>query len=217
MSVLDQSIDTVRNIFRPASELLRKRLLGANNERLDFIMDSFYKLSPKQQSTLIVVFFSAIVALVIMIFSAYFIRISALESDLNSGYEALRSFRNQADEYKIAAAKLEWVKQNVESKTADLRPKPFFEQTAKKIGVTLEGLNSEDADLSKDNPLAPYFKEIQVKFRMPKVSIPRLLKFISEIEKSGKTLSLKDLKIRALFGDRLYFDVEAVASGYKKI
>ena len=96
-----------------------------------------------------------------------------------------------------------------------LRPKAFFEQKANEVGVSLESLKSEEVDITGDSPLIDEFRYVNVEFRLPKVSIPRMLKFFGEIEKSGKNLSVQNLVIRARYGDRLYFDTQARVVGYK--
>lgn len=219
MSVLGESLEQVRGAFRPVIDVVKRRFFGANNERLDFVMDSFYKLSSRQQSTVMAAFFGGLFVLVGVIFAVYFTRLNTLENELSAGYEALREIRSQTKIYKVSQARLDWLKQNVDSKTkADaFKPKPHFEKIANKIGVTMEGLRSENVEIPKDSPLAAHFREIQVSFTLTQVSIPRMLKFLAEIEKSGKNLTVRDLNIRARYGDRLYFDVTAAVTGYQKL
>ena len=217
MSVVDEGLGQVARLFQPTIDMIKRRIFGANNERLDFIMDSFYKLAPQQQTAAIFGFAGLLGLLLLGIFGVYFARIATLENDLNNGYEALREIRALGADYRQEKSRLEWLSRNVDSKTASFRPKTFFEKKAKQVGVTLESLRSEEVEISSDNPLSNSFKEVQVVFRIPKVSIQRLLKFMSELEKSGKTLTVRNLRIRARYGDRLYFDTEAQVSGYKKL
>ena len=217
MNVLDEALKQVTHFFQPAIDMVKRRLFGANNERLDFVMDSFYKLSPQQQAGAVFGFGGVLGILVIGIFAIYFARIATLEEELNAGFEALREIRTLSQDYKKEKSRLEWLQRNVESKTTNFRPKPFFEKKANQVGVTLESIRSEEVEVPRDSPLANSFKEVQVVFRMPKVSLPRLLRFLSEIEKSGKNLTVRNLKIRARYGDRLFFDMESQVSAYKKL
>lgn len=50
MRAVMSAVDQLRGQIQSIANILRARLLGANNERLDFLMDSFYKLSPPQRS-----------------------------------------------------------------------------------------------------------------------------------------------------------------------
>lgn len=217
MGIADEATDKVSQLTRPILDIFKRSLFGANNERLDFIMDSFYKFTPQQQTGIIFGLGSLLGVLVLGIFALYFANISALEGELNAGFEALKEIRHLSEDYKNEKARLSWLERNVEGKTRSLRPKSFFERKANQVGVTLESLRSEEVDLPRDNPLSNSFKEVQVVFRMPKVSIPRMLKFMSELEKSGKTLTVRNLRIRARYGDKLFFDTEAQVSAYKKL
>ena len=217
MSFLSDMSGRVGGVFRPGLDLVKSRLLGPNNERLDFVMDSFYKLSPKQQTGVLAGLGALLTSLVVVIFAVYFSRIHTLEEELNSGYEALREIRQLGAELKLENKRMKWLERSIENKTQSFRPKPFFEKTANKVGVTLKSLRSQEGEIPQDNPLSLTFKEVQVEFQMPKVSIPRMLEFMSEVEKSRKTLTVKNLKIRARYGDRLYFDTEAEVVGFKKL
>ena len=50
--------------------------------------------------------------------------------------------------------------------------------------------------------------------RLPNISIPRLLGFLVEVEKSNKYLRVQDLQIRGRYGTKLYFDSQVKVRGY---
>ncbi|MCX6128388.1 MAG: hypothetical protein NTX25_04900 [Proteobacteria bacterium] len=62
---------------------IRRSLLGANNERIDFLMDSFYKLSPQHQTSVMAGAAAFLLVFVLGSFTIYFSRINALEDELN--------------------------------------------------------------------------------------------------------------------------------------
>jgi hypothetical protein len=194
---------------------LKQKLLGPNNERLDFIMDSFYKLPPNYQSLALLGVIAGVGVVVMLIFSIYFTQINSLERDLTSGFDALRRMRVLAQEYTSEKERLDWLLKSVGSKTGSLRPKPFLEEKANQLGIVLEGLKSEEVDIPQDNPLSHDFMYVNVDFRLPKISIPRMLKFFEEIERADKGLSIRNLQIRARYGDKLFFDVQARLTGLK--
>lgn len=215
MSVMTEASERLRGYFRPAVDVVRRRVLGANNERIDFIMDSFYKLSPQHQTLALAASAAALGLLVLMFFGIYFARISALESELNQGFQSLQEIRSLSAQYRREKENLDWLTSNVDRKTSNLRPKPFFEQIANQVGVNMEGLRSDEAEIPEDSPLAKNFRLVNIEFRLPKVSVPRMLKFFTEVEKSDQTLTARDVTIRARYGDKLFFDVQAKVSGYK--
>ena len=195
--------------------MAKKRLLGSNNERLDFVMDSFYKLSPNAQNFALIGVASSVALIVILIFSVYFSQIRVLERELSEGFDAMRQIRTLSSDYNAEKERMDNLMRIIDTKTNTLKPKPFLEEKANQIGVALEGLRSEEIDMPPDSPLAPYFMAVNVDFRIPKVSIPRMLKFFEEIEKSDKGLNVRNLQIRARYGDKLYFDVQARVTGLK--
>jgi hypothetical protein len=92
--------------------------------------------------------------------------------------------------------------------------KPFFEKIANDLGVTIEGISDQKVPLAAENPLSDKLQEIRVEMRLPNISIPRLLNFVVEIEKSGKYLKVQDLQIRARYGTKLFFDGQIKVRGY---
>ena len=98
MSALQTIQDQVSSIFNRSVDEIKKRVLGENNENIEFIMDSFYKLSPSQQSGALLSVFGVLVVFVLISFMLYFSRVSALESDLTSGFEAVEELRSLKEE-----------------------------------------------------------------------------------------------------------------------
>jgi len=92
--------------------------------------------------------------------------------------------------------------------------KPFFEKIANEQGVALEGLTDQKGALPADNALSEKMQEVRVDMRLPNISIPRLMTFLVEVEKSNKYLRLQDLQVRGRYGTKLYFDAQAKVRGY---
>ena len=135
MSVIQDGIDSLVNAFRPGLDIIKRKVFGSNNERLDFVMDSFYKLSPQQQTGALFAAGLILAVLVLGIFGVYFSRIQALESELNDGFEALRELRTLSTNYRHEKARMDWLVKRVESKTSNIRPKSFFSKKADQVGV----------------------------------------------------------------------------------
>ena len=216
MSVITDFTSQISSSAGSLFQQFKQRVLGENNERLDFIMDSFYKLSPQQQTGAILGSFSVVGLVVLGAILFYFSRINNLESQLNQGFDSLHRLRVLSAQYKRVDESMRYLKKSVNRKTSKLRPKAFFEKIAGQVGVTLQSLRSEEKEITDGSPLAANFKYLKISFRMPKVSLPRMLKFFSEIERSDKTLIVSNLTIRGLYGSKkLYFDVEADVTGFK--
>lgn len=215
MSTLNNFQDQILSNVIRVSDLVKRRVLGANNERLDFIMDSFYKLSPSQQTSVLGGGVGVIFLVVIGFFGLYFSQVSALEQSLDDSFAALHKMRSLSQKYEYEKSRFQELENIINRGGRGFRPKPFFESKANQAGIAITDLRSSDAEIPSDSLLSNNFKYTTVDFRLPKVSIPRLLKFMSEIEKSGKNLSIHNLVVRSRYGDRLYFETSAKVVGYK--
>ena len=76
---------------------VKHRLLGANNERLDFVMDSFYKMEPRQKNFVLAGIVAAIVCFIAFAVFFYIAQIGALETRLNASFAALNTLQGTED------------------------------------------------------------------------------------------------------------------------
>jgi len=214
MSVVATFADRLKDQIQVNLKVAQKRLFGVNNEKLDFLMDSFYKLSSNQRTAALAGSIGVVFLLVVMVFGLYFSLVSHLKNDLSSSFAALHELQSKKAMYEQENRNFEKLVDMVERKTKQVSLKPFFEKIANEQGVIIEGLSDSKSPLPADNPLAERFQEVRVEMRMPNISIPRLLSFLVEVEKSNKYLRVQDLQIRARYGTKLYFDSQAKVRGY---
>jgi len=215
MSGVNAIVDQMRGQLQSVANIVRIRVLGANNERLDFLMDSFYKLSPPQRTAA----FSGLIAVVgFFVFGAvilYFSQVSRLRSELNESFDALHEMQTLKTEYQNEQRRYDKLFEQISRKTGDLRPKPFFEKIANEQGVQIEGgLTETRVPLPPENPLSEKMQEVRVEMRLNNISIPRLLTFLVEVEKANNFVRVQDLEIKSRFGTRLYFDSKLKARAY---
>ena len=214
MSVVATFADRLKDQIQVNLKVAQKRLFGVNNEKLDFLMDRFYKLSSNQRTAALAGSIGVVFLLVVMVFGLYFSLVSHLKNDLSSSFAALHELQSKKAMYEQENRNFEKLVDMVERKTKQVSLKPFFEKIANEQGVIIEGLSDSKSPLPADNPLAERFQEVRVEMRMPNISIPRLLSFLVEVEKSNKYLRVQDLQIRARYGTKLYFDSQAKVRGY---
>jgi hypothetical protein len=215
MSALQIVRDSIQSLVGRVVDQVRRSLFGANNERVDFVMDSFYKLSPQHQTGVMAGAAGVLLVFVLGAFTIYYTRINALEDELNASFDALTEVRNLTSTYDQELKRYQELKVVVSRSAADFKPKPFFESKANQVGVQIADLRSQDTEIPAESPLAADFRYTQVEFKLPKVSLPRLLKFMEEIEKSNGSLNVHSLQIRTRYGDRLFFETSAKVIAYK--
>jgi hypothetical protein len=214
MSALAALTDRFKGQTSGIVNQVRTRLFGANNERLDFFMDSFYKLSPPQR-TGVLAGFSAIVAF--FVFAAiglYFTQVGALKQDLSNSFGALHELQSLKAQFDQESKNYDKLIDTIDKKTKGQALKPFFEKIAQDGGITIEGLTDQKVPLPADNPLSEKVQEVKVEMRFPNISIPRMLNYLVEVEKANKYLRVQDLQIRGRYGTKLFFDGQAKIRGY---
>jgi hypothetical protein len=214
MSVVTVFTDRIKEQLELGLTQVRKRLFGANNEKLDFFIDSFYKLSPNHRMGVVAGIIAAIALFVLLAFVLYFAQVASLKDDLSNSFKALHDLHSLKASYDVETSNFERLADTVERKTKQMSIKPFFEKIANEQGVQLEGLNDQKTPLPADNPLSEKLQEVRVEMRLPNIAIPRLLAFLVEVEKSNKYLRVQDLQIRGRYGTKLYFDGQVKVRGF---
>lgn len=217
MSAINEQLDRLKAKFDEATQRLKIRIIGANNERLDLIMDSFYKLSPQERTWAAI---GAVGVVALVVFGAvglYFAKVGSLKNELSSSFQALHEMQQWKAEYQRETDRFNRLTSTIVDSTRGVRLKPLVEKTAKDVDVTLQGLNEQRIPLPADNMLSQRVQEVRLDMSIQQVSIPKLLKFMSELEKSNSLLAVQDLQVRGRYGTRLYFDAQIKVRGYAAI
>lgn len=214
MSGLVAFQESVRSQFDIFVKELKKRTLGANNERLDLLVDSFYKLEPPQRNAVIAGGVAVLALTMLGFLTLYFAQVNSLNRELNKRFDALYEVRELKRDYQQEDAKFARLIESVMTASGGLRIKPYFEKIANDQGVQIEGLNETKVPLPSDNPMSDKLQEVKVEMRLNNISIPRLLNFIVEVEKGSGSIRVQDLQIRARYGTKLFFDAQLKGHGY---
>lgn len=214
MSTISDIKERFDRAFDSKLEIVKKSLFGVNNERLDFFMDSFYKLTPQQRGIFVGTLIASIFSLVILAVIFYFVQVGALQDELNESFEALHRLKMMKREERMESQKFSALIDSISKKTKSIAFKPLFEKLTRDIKIEMTNLKEEKLDLESTNPMSSEVKQARISMKLPKISIPKLLEFLIEIEKTGKYLRINDLKITGLYGNKLYFDVQLIVKGY---
>lgn len=213
MSVLTE----IKGRFETYSKLAGEKIFGVNNERLDFVMDSFYKLDHAYRNAVLAGVVSLVTGLVTLAVVIYYMQVSALRNELNDTFNALNELKILKSEESVESARFDQLINRVKNRTRSVNFKPFFERLARQAKIPLKSLSDRQPEMDANNPLADKLKEVHVDLRISKVSIPKLLNFLIDIEKSNHYLRIQNLKITGIYGNKLYFDVDILVRGYKAI
>jgi hypothetical protein len=213
MSALDDIREKVISKWSVLTGEVRKRLFGSNNENLDLLVDSFYKLEPPQRNAVLAGGIAVLSFVVVGFLALYFAQIASLNRELNKRFDALYEIRDMKVEYQRENKRFQGLVEALSGGASAFRVKPYFEKIANEQGVQIEGLNETKAPLASDNALSEKFQEVRVEMRLNNISIPRLLNFIVEVEKGAGFLRIQDIQIRSRYGTKLFFDAQIKARG----
>ncbi|MDE3269349.1 MAG: hypothetical protein OYH77_03585 [Pseudomonadota bacterium] len=211
MTVFDPIISKVESLVT----MVRHKLLGANNERLDFLMDSFYKLDAKNKNIVLISIVASIVLFIGFTIVFYLAQINSLEDRLANSLLALQRLQERQSHHQQVHQQFTSIASEVARKSQTLQMKPLLEKIARSLAVQLEGLNESEDNLASDDPLNKYLTQRKIEVRLPRISIPKLLKFLAQVEKSPHMLRVSDLTIRSVYGTKLYFNATTTIHWYK--
>src|SRR5690606_29219158 len=133
MSAISTLSDRVRGQYYAGLGLIRRRLFGANNERLDLWMDSFNKLEPPARAAVVSVAIAAIAAVVVGAFVIYFVQVSNIKTELNDTFRAVHELETLKKTYVVENQKFERLVSTVGSNTRNVAPKPFSHTIAEQL------------------------------------------------------------------------------------
>ena len=196
-------------------KIAKEKILGVNNERLEFVMDSFYKLEPGYRNGLLAIIISFVSAFILAAVFIYFYQVKALKNELNQTFNALNELKSLSYEDAREGARFNKLIDKVKSRTRSVTFKPFFERLARQSKIPLKSISDRQPEMDPQNPLSARMQEVHVDLKLAKVSIPRLLNFLVDIEKANHYLRVQNLKITGQYGNKLYFDVDILVRGYK--
>ena len=211
MSALSEFKDRVGSY----GKILQEKVFGVNNERLEFVMDSFYKLDPMYRNGVMVGLIGCIASLVVTAIFIYYLQVQTLQEELNATFSALTELKDLKTADATEQARFDKLVDKIRSRTRSLNFKPFFEKLSRQANVPVKSLSDSQPEMDPQNPLSERLKEVHVDIRLAKISIPRLLEFLVDIEKANRYLRVQNLKITGIYGNKLFFDVDVLVRGYQ--
>ncbi len=202
-----QALEPVFNRIRGIKRFFGEKIFGHNNERLDLIMDSFNKLTPKKRSLTIAALIAFVVIMVLSIFFIYFYQLSSLKGQLSERRNSFNKLGIIGKSFGVETAKFDDMVSGIKRKISGLRVKAELEKLANSVGVDIDDIDAPaPKEYDGDNPLNKYFKKHDHEVRISKISIPELLDFLVAIEKADRLFQVSDLRISGLYKTKLHFE-----------
>lgn len=204
--MFDSIQEKIKETYSSYLNIIRIRIFGKNNEKIDFIIDSFYKLPPEKRTLSLAVAVVFALGLFVGVLSLYFERSNQLDNDLDISFKSYSQLQSKKVEYNVERKKLDNFIFLLESKNDSLRIKPYFEKMSKLNNIEIKDIKEKDVESDLSDPFFEKVTEVLVEMKLPKISIPKLMGFLVDVEKSNYFFRIKDLKIKGLYGNKLYFD-----------
>ena len=199
---------------------LRTALLGRQDERLDYIMDSYFKLSPEARVAALLGAAAVGVLLLAGIVLVYLAALSGLQDRLNDAFEATNKIQSVRYQHSVVKQKFSELEKKLEEANQNLSLISVLENKAKELGLTASGFPPQlpVTELPATNPLSAKYQVTKIDFKVPNVSIKKIMDYVIALESAPHMLKVTSLKIKARYQDKLFFDtsLEVEATVAKK-
>lgn len=194
---------------------LRHIILGRQNERIEFLMDSYFKLSPEGRTAVIVGGILASILFVILVIATYIMALGGLQTRLDEAFAATNKLRELQQTHAIVDASFKSLEQQINAANEGLAVIPVLEQKANELGLTASGFPPQlpQTDLPATNPLSKTFQNAKVEFRLANAPLKKIIDLVVAIESTPHLLRVTSLRIRALYQNKLYFDANLEVEG----
>ncbi|MFZ9519850.1 MAG: hypothetical protein ACO3A4_05175 [Silvanigrellaceae bacterium] len=211
---IEQTSDSIPRWLLPVREFI----FGKQNERIEYFMDSYFKL-PSEGRTAVVAGAFLLAGLTVFGFIAlYLSALSSLQMRLDQSFQAVNKLRAKQVEFAVNKRKFDELDRRISNVTSSLQILSLLEEKAKSLDLQISGNTktdkaSSEKDFIKGTLLAEKYKSTRSEFRVSNVSLKKIIDFVVAIESDDKMLRVSDLRIKGLYQNKIYFDATFAVDG----
>ena len=204
-----------QKIIHQISLPIKHAIFGKQNERIEFVMDSYFKLSNESRTGIMVGGVLGAILLIASLMTAYMVGLNMLQSKLDAAFSAANQLRDLGGSYASAKAQLMDLEQKFNQANEGFVMVSVLEKKAKELNLNATGFPAQlpVTDFPANNPLSEKFQNAKVEFRVSNASIKKIVDFVVALETTPHLLRVSSLKIRGLYQDRMYFDASFEVEG----
>jgi hypothetical protein len=208
------NVSTTKNLSQWAAPI-RGLVFGKQNERIEYIMDSYFKLPPEGRSAAILGGIVMSILMLMAIIATYIAALGSLQSKLDEAFEATNKLREAHTGHILVKQKFSELERKLEASTQGLVMISVLETKAKELGLTTSGFPPQlpTSDLGAGNPLAEKYQNAKVEFRVNNASLKKIMDYVIAVESTQHLLKVSSLKIKALYQNKLFFDATVEVEG----
>ena len=194
---------------------LRTAIFGRQNERLEFIMDSYFKLPPEGRTGALVGGFATGILVLAGLVALYIAALGNLQGKLDEAFEATNKLREAHTAHAMNKQKFTELETKLEAANQGLVLISVLETKAKELGLATSGFPPQlpTTDFPAGNPLAAKYQNAKVEFRVSNVSLKKIADFVIAVESTPHMLRVSSLKVKSLYQNKLYFDATFEVEG----
>lgn len=187
---------------------LKIAVFGKNNERLEYVMDSYFKLSPEARTGVIAAAWAGGIVLFLMVIGIYIMMLGHLQNRLDTAFTATNRLSEARQSYQITKQRFDELERRLASANENFVLFSVLEQKAKDLGLQTGGFPPQlpVVDFPSANPLSEKYQSAKVEFRVSNASLKKIIEFVVAIESTPHLLRVSSLKVRGLFANKLFFD-----------
>ncbi len=196
---------------------LRSFVFGPQNERLEYLMDSFLKFTPEQRAAAVVGGIGGFVFFLFAIISMYFAASVSLQNSLDAAFASTNRLKEVQSNYTLARQRFSELESALQI-NHELSLITLVEGKAKEMGITVGDFPSQQ-DISV--PTAPLntsalknYRLAKVRFSVNRAGLKKIVEFVVALESLPNRIRVTSLIIKRGFTDKLYLDanveVEAI-------
>lgn len=201
--------------FSVLTNPIRNLILGRQNERIEFLMDSYFKLPPEGRTAVIVGSIVLSLLAIVGVIAIYISALGALQEKLDQSFASTNRLRELQQSYSIVDASFKSLERQISAANEGLVLISVLEQKANELGLSTSGFPPQlpRTDLPANNPLSKSYQNSSVEFRVSNASLKKIIEFVTAIESTPHMLRVSSLRIRALYQNKLYFDANIEVEG----
>lgn len=192
-------------------EPLRAAVFGRQNERLEYLADTFFKLSPEARAGIVIGGIGGFFILIVSLILLYVAGLEALQSELDSAYSSINRLRQMEATYTVSKAKFRNLEERFRSSNEGLSLVTIIEEKGKELGIkTSFPSGQRDSSMGttlRDSAMKDY-RVAQVSFTVENVGLKKIIDFLIELERLPNMLHVNSVKLSRGFTNKLYLDAE---------
>ncbi|NBO37821.1 hypothetical protein EBU99_04480 [bacterium] len=197
---------------------VREIIFGKQNERIEYFMDSYFKLPPEGRTAVIAGGFLLAGLIVFGFIGLYLSALSNLQSRLDESFQAMNKLRAKQVEYSVTKKKFDELDRRISGVTQSQQILSLLETKAKSLELQISSNTktdkaSSEKDFIRGTLLAEKYKATRSEFRVSNVSLKKIIDFVVAIEGDDKLLRVSDLRIKGLYQNKLFFDATFAVDG----